>query len=144
MLNARCRYLDRMAATEAIPSIGIALFLVGPGQMVRVQPSKSQASAQFNNQRCDHLRFLIPYEDNYHNCTGLDTPKPFSLVLWRTAYPFLVLRIASHRRRALTWIIDLSSIPPGVNRRQRSSQGLIRGFLNLDLSHQPRTSSIPS
>ena len=58
------------------------------------------------------------------------------------AYPFLVLRIASHRRRALTWITDLSSIPPGANRRQRPSQGLIRGFLNLDLSHQPRTSSI--
>lgn len=91
MLNARCRYLDRMAVTEPIPSIGIALFLLGPGQMVRAQPWRSHASAQFNNPRYDYLRSLILYEDNYHNRTGLDTPKPFSLVL-RTALvhiPFL-------------------------------------------------------
>lgn len=46
---------------------------------------------QFNNPRYDYLRSLILYEDNYHNRTGLDTPKPFSLVL-RTALvhiPFL-------------------------------------------------------
>jgi hypothetical protein len=85
MLNARRRYLDRMAATEAIPSIGVVLFLLRPGEMVRVHSSKSHASAQFDNPRYDHLRSLILYEDNYHNRTGLDTPKPFSLVLRRTA-----------------------------------------------------------
>ncbi|KIK08072.1 hypothetical protein K443DRAFT_609214 [Laccaria amethystina LaAM-08-1] len=34
MLNARRRYLDRMAATEAIPSIGVVLFLLRPGEMI--------------------------------------------------------------------------------------------------------------
>lgn len=46
---------------------------------------------QPNNLRYDHLRSLILYEDNYHNRTGLDTPKPFSLVLWTALVriPFL-------------------------------------------------------